>query len=54
MVEEAIFPRSAVADALKDGFIESRLHNDGPKKDWVREFQIATVNTVATPSALVR
>lgn len=53
MVEEALFPRPAVAAALKNGFIESRLHNDGPKKDWVREFQIETVNTVATPSYVV-
>lgn len=50
MVEEAIFPMPAVAEALRDGFIESRLHNDGPKASEVREFQLETVNTVATPS----
>ena len=40
----------AVADELRNGFIESRLHNDGPKKHEMREFQLETVNTVVTPS----
>ena len=43
----------AVAGVLRNGFIESRLHNDGPKAGEVRKFQLETVNTVATPSYVV-
>ncbi len=40
----------AVAEVLENGFIESRLHNDGPMGSEVRAFQMETVSTVATPS----
>ena len=49
-MEEDIFPRSAVADVLKKGFIEARLHNDGgPKMDETRARQKEMTNSVATP-----
>ena len=43
----------AVAEVLENGFIESRLHNDGPIGSEVRAFQMETVSTVATPSYVV-
>jgi len=49
-MEESIFPSPAVAEVLKKGFIEARLHNDGgPKKDETRARQERMTNSVATP-----
>jgi hypothetical protein len=50
MMEEKIFPRPAVAEALKENFIEARLHNDGgPRMNENRELQKKLTGSVATP-----
>lgn len=51
-MEEKIFLRPAVAGVLKKGFIEARLHADGPsepKYDRIRELQKKLTNSVALP-----
>jgi thioredoxin-related protein len=51
-MEEKIFPRPAVAGALKAGFIEARLHTDGTgeaKYDYDRELQKKYTNSFANP-----
>jgi hypothetical protein len=49
-MEEAVFPRPAVAGVLQKEFIEARLHNDGgPKKDENRARQKEMTGSFATP-----
>ena len=53
-MEERIFPRPAVAEALRNGFIESRLHMDAPSlPEQFAELQRDLSGTVATPTYVV-
>ena len=53
-MEKRIFPRPAVAGALRDGFIESRLHMDARvvPEQFVK-LQAEHSGTVATPTYVV-
>jgi hypothetical protein len=49
-MEEKIFPLPAVAEALKAGFIEARLHTDGgPAQDRNNELREEWTHSLANP-----
>lgn len=49
-MEEKVFPLPAVAEALRNGFIEARLHTDGgPAMDRNKELQKEMTRSVANP-----
>lgn len=53
-MEQRIFPRPAVAEVLRDGFIESRLHMDAVAvPEQFVELQAKHSGTVATPTYVV-
>lgn len=53
-MEESVFPLPAVAGVLKGGFIEARLHNDGPpRKEENRKLQEEIAGNMATPNYVI-
>ena len=51
-MEESIFPAPAVAEVLKSGFIEARIHNDhhvDELKENARELQVRLVKSIGAP-----
>ena len=51
-MEGKVFPSPAVAEVLKKGFIEARLHTDGLGEPYVSEFEMQKrmTRTVALPT----
>jgi len=53
-MEEKVFPSPAVADVLREHFMESRLHTDGTKNiDAILELREALTGVVTTPTYVV-
>jgi hypothetical protein len=55
-MEEKVFRLPAVAGALKDGYVEARLHTDGegkPAYDHNRELQVELAGSKANPIYIV-
>jgi hypothetical protein len=55
-MEEKVFHFPAVAGALKDGYVEARLHTDGegkPAFDRNRELQVELAGSKANPIYIV-
>lgn len=49
-MEGSVFPASAVAEILKNEFVEARLHTDGgPAKDANKALQESMTGSVANP-----
>lgn len=49
--EEKVFP--SLFTELDGGFVEARLHTDGPRGDELMDFQESLVRTLARPTYLV-
>ena len=49
--EEKVFP--SLLEELDAGFVEARLHTDGPRGEELMDFQEALVHTLARPTYLV-